>query len=52
MVGLSCAICKSFIPLCSRTTICPECLDRLRKVLYPEHFEEDFTKPILDYDVI
>lgn len=48
MVGISCAICKSFIPLCSKTTICPECLDRLHKVLYPEQYEEDLLKPILD----
>ena len=40
MVGTSCPICKGFIPLHYKTIICNECLNRLRKILYPEHFKE------------
>ena len=28
--------------------ICPECVERMHKVLYPELHEEDCMKPVLD----
>ena len=50
-LGRSCDICNKWFTLGHHRDgrrICPGCVKRLHKILYPELHKEDFMKPILD----